>query len=373
MSEPDAEFQASLRETARALLEREATSAVVRTIAFDDDQTALDELWTRIADLGWLGVEVPEEDGGVGATFAGVAVVLHEMGRALTPLPYATSTVLGGAVLQATNAEHREHWLPRLISGEFIITAALTSADGSLDAPGVHATEDDDGVRLDGEVGFVPDLATADAVCVAASQSDGQIGLYLLAASAEGVHITPQITVDRTRRLARLRCDGVRVTKGESLVTPGAGRDLLDELLDRAAVGVAAGAAGGAEMVLEMTIAYLKERIQFGRPIGSFQALKHRCADMFLAVEAARQSVSHAARVIDDPRQRLAATAIAKITATEAYAHVAAEGVQLHGGIGYTWEHDLHMHLKRAKLDEALFGDLIWHRQRLALLALADA
>ena len=350
MSAETSEFRAELRATARAFLARRCPPAVVRAIGDGADDGA--PLRRAIAGLGWFGVEVPEEHGGLGAGAPELVVLLEECGRALVPVPVLGPAALGVGALLSAPDHLRDAWLPRVASGDAVVTAALGT--------GVTARPAGGAIVLDGAADFVVDLVAADAVVVAAAADDGT-ALYLVPTHAAGMTVEERPVHDRTRRLARLVLDGLVAEPAWRL-----GDDRLSGLLaDRGALAVAADCLGGAERALEITLDHLRTREQFGRPLGSFQALKHRCADMFLAVTAARGAVEHAAAVLLREDERAVAVSIAKACAGEAYAHVAAEGVQMHGGIGFTWEHDMHLHLKRAMLNEVLFGDGDAHRDRL--------
>jgi alkylation response protein AidB-like acyl-CoA dehydrogenase len=363
-----AEFRAELRGTARGFLARRCPPAVVRAIGEGADDGAA--LRAAVAELGWYGAEVPEAHGGLGGAPADLVVLLEECGRALAPLPLLGTAVLGiGALLEAPPAL-QEEWLGRAAAGEAVVTAALGGPDGVPGVLDVSArAAAGGGAVLDGEAGFVCDLPEADAVVVAAAE-DGGTGLFCVPAGAGGVTIERQRAHDRTRSLGRLRLAGVEVDAERRIGEPGGARALAERLADRGALAVAADCVGGAERVLEITLEPLRTREQFGRPIGSFQALKHRCADMFLALTGARTAVEHAALAIERDDERPAAVSIAKSWASEAYVHIASEGVQMHGGIGFTWEHDMHLHVKRAKLAEVLFGDPAWHRDRLGRMIL---
>ena len=336
--------------------------------------TVADPSWARVAALGWPGIEIPEEHGGLGLSFAETCLLLEEQGRVLHRGPYFATAVLGvGALLGATE-EQRAAWLPRIASGEAIVTAAVDGGAGAaltLDArgsgpdsrgsaPGARGSAADTPgsaadtpgpapARLTGAIAFVPDLDVADAVVVAAGDA-----LFLV--SASDLEPVAQPTHDRTRSLFSAHLRGVAADP-----MPGSAQTLRD----RAAIALAADCVGGAAAALDMTVAYLQDRRQFGKPIGAFQALQHRAADMLLALENARSAAAHAAT---DPTP--AAASIAKSVAGEAFVHVAAETVSLHGGIGFTWEHDAHRFLKRAKLNQAWMGDTGAHRERLARLAL---
>jgi alkylation response protein AidB-like acyl-CoA dehydrogenase len=360
------EFRTELRSTVRSLLDHRGVVARVRDLV--DDAAGFDALEAETNELGWPSIEIPEADGGLGEGFAAACVIVQELGRVLSPLPYFSSEVLGVGALLWAPEDLRQRWLPAIGSGETVATAALGDHAGIPGASSVFATQIGSGWRLDGEAGFVTDLPRADLVVVLARAQTEEPLLVLVPTDAAGVTVEPQPTVDATRQLGRLRLDGLSVAASEVIFSEGAA---VERLVNRAAVAIAVDSVGGAERVLEMTVQYLKERKQFGRPVGSFQALKHRCVDMFLKLEAARGAAEHAALVIDDASQATIAASTAKQTAADAYAEIAAEAIQMHGGIGYTWEHDLHLYLKRAKLNQALVGDSTWHLARIAELLAA--
>lgn len=367
----DQEFRASLRETARGFLARSVPPGVLRAAVEQGEAPAAEE----IVSLGWFGVEVPEKLGGLGAGFGELAILLEETGRCLLPFDLFATAVLGVGGLRHGSAEQRGEWLPALAAGERAATAALTGPDGVPGQLGVEATPAPGGWSLSGSCGFVSALAglgPQDAILVAArAGATGTAEVFLVRAGAAGVSREPQPTYDRSRRLGRLGLDRVAVGESDRIGEPGSGPAIVAELGDRAALALAADCVGGAGRALELTVEHLSTRHQFGRPIGSFQALKHRCADMLLALEGSRGACAHAADLELAAGAGGDAVSVAKSYAGDAYVHVAAEAVQLHGGIGYTWEHDLHMHLKRARLNQALAGDSAWHRERLAAAALA--
>jgi alkylation response protein AidB-like acyl-CoA dehydrogenase len=368
----DADFRAGLRETAREFLANYFHSAALRSrLAGDGEDAAVD---AAIFDLGWPGVEVPEEHGGLGAGFGDLAILLHEMGRRLYSAAWVGSAVVGVPALRRADAELRDAWLPGIATGERNVAGALWGEHGVPGAIDVRAEPSGDGWELSGVAAFVPhlaELAETDAVVIAARNGAGDgTELFLVGAAAPGVRRESVPTFDRTRHLGRLELSRVRVGERERIGRSGDGPELLAELLDRTAAALACDAVGGCEQLLEMTVQHLKDRQQFGRPIGSFQALKHRAADMFLRLEASRSAAATAADAIDGTDRRALAASVAKSYAGDAYVEVAAEAVQLHGGIGYTWEADLHLYLKRARLGQVLGGTSEWHRSRLAATAL---
>jgi alkylation response protein AidB-like acyl-CoA dehydrogenase len=364
----DLEFRADLRETARAFLSREASPAQLRAVT--ETRSAPVDLDARIAELGWGAVEIPEEYGGLGAQFGDLVVLLHELGRVIAPATFVSTAVLGVAALQAASEPLQREWYPSIADGHAVVTAALAGASGDPGSIDLEAVPAGEGWELDGVAGFVPDLVSADAVIMGArNRATGVVHLFLVPAASAGLERETVALIDQTRRYGRLRASSLRLGP-DSEIAENAGEHTREWLLARAATAVAADAVGGSERVLEMTIEYLNARVQFGRPIGSFQSLKHRCADMLFLLEGSRGAVDHAAeRCVDhDP----AAASIAKAYAGDAYVKIAQEGVQMHGGIGYTWEHDLHLYLKRARLDQLLFGDSSFHRAVLAGVALSD-
>ncbi|MBG6090827.1 acyl-CoA dehydrogenase family protein [Actinomadura viridis] len=319
-------------------------------------------VWAQMAgQLGLQGLAVPEELGGAGFGMREVAVVMEEMGRALVCSPYLSSSVLAATALLASGDAGRA-WLPGIADGTTRATLAWSEGDGW--DPGAVATtarEYGGGWVLDGTKSYVLDGHTAGVVLVTARAGDGP-ALFAVDGDAPGFTRTPLPTLDQTRRLARLDLDGVPAR----LVLPEAGA-ALERALDTAAVALAAEQLGGARRMLEMTVEYAKVRRQFGRPIGGFQAIKHRCADMFVLVESACSAVAHAAAVADErPEELPAAAALAKAYCSDAYFEVAGEAIQIHGGIGFTWEHDAHLYFKRARSSQELFGPPARHRRRLA-------
>lgn len=357
-----------LRNAARKFLDNEVGSAQVRALL--DDEVGFDRrVWSRMAELGWLAVHVPEEHGGMGAAYTDVVVILHELGRHVAPTPFLASGLLAAEALMAgDNGSLRSAWLPEVVGGERIVTVATAGPSGSCAASGLGVTwRSNAGVRFDGVARFVPDAHVADAVVVAARDGSGEVALALVDPRAEGVRVTIEPTVDQTRRLARLELDDVAIDETVLLGEPGASTELHRRLTSLGAIGVSADALGAAEHMLAVTSQYAKERQQFGRAIGTFQAVKHHCANMLIAVEASRAAVALAADVLDDPSGDVhEAASVAKSYVGPNCAKTCEVAVQVHGGIGFTWEHDAHLYLKRAKLDEALFGSTSWHRRRLA-------
>nr|WP_246281537.1 acyl-CoA dehydrogenase family protein [Fodinicola acaciae] len=295
-------------------------------------------LWRQMADqLGLQGVALPEKYGGAGAGLTELAIVMEELGRVLLPSPYFATVALAGHALAECGDEAKSRWLPAIVDGSLTATVAFSGAD-------VRAC----GGELTGTAMFVVDGDTADLLLVVA-------GADLYAVEGKSVRRTRLQTLDPTRRLGRLELDRTPAVRLDANV---------DRVRDLAVIALAAEQVGGARACLDAAVGYAKVRVQFGRPIGSFQAIKHKCADLLLEVEAARSAVEHAAATTGDDLPIAAALAAAYCSVV--YTRVAKENIQIHGGIGYTWEHDAHRHLKRAKSSELLFGTPATHRARLA-------
>ena len=323
-------------------------------------------VWSQMADqLGLQGLIIPEEFGGSGYGYVELVVVLEEMGRALLCAPYFSSVVLAANVLMASGDEGaKKDYLPGIASGSVIATVALAEAAGRWDEAGVTLEADGAGGNwtLAGEKLFVFDGAVADVVLVAA-RTRGGVSVFAVEKGAAGFSTTAMRTLDQTRKQARLIFDSTpaRLVGGE-----GDGWPAISAMLDLAVVALAAEQAGGAQKVLEMAVEYAKVRIQFGRPIGSFQAIKHKCADMLLDIESAKSAAYYAGRAAAAGDEELPVLAsLAKACCSEAYSRAAAENIQVHGGIGFTWEHPAHLYFKRAKSSELIFGDPGYHRELL--------
>jgi alkylation response protein AidB-like acyl-CoA dehydrogenase len=366
------EEQEMLRTSARDFLAKEAPMTFVRKM-MDDEVGFTDDLWKRMADLGWMGLILPEQYGGAGLDFVDLVVVLEEMGRVVLPGPFFSTVVLGGvALLQGSDAV-RQAFLPKLATGDLKVTLAHLEPSGRWDADGIQleARKDGNGSVLSGTKLFVPDAHTADLMVVAArtpgSKGTDGVTLFLVDAKAPGIKTTQLKTMDQTRKLAEVVLKDVRVPADRVLGAPSEGWKLLDRIADRGKVGLCAEMCGGAQRVLEMSVDYAKVREQFGKPIGSFQAIQHKCANMLVEVESSKSVTYYAAwAVANDVAEAPLAAAMAKAYCSDAYRHTAGEGIQIHGGIGFTWEHDMHIFFKRAKSSEVTFGDATWNRELVA-------
>ncbi|MDA8071160.1 MAG: acyl-CoA/acyl-ACP dehydrogenase [Actinomycetota bacterium] len=360
------EEQEELRRSVRRFLADRSPMAEVRRLMETTD--GFDRpVWAQMANqLGLQSLVVPEAYGGAGFGFVELAVVLEETGAALLGAPLFATVALATTALMASGDEAAmADLLPGIAAGETIATVALTEDSGRWDLDGVSlaATARDGRWVLDGHKMFVLDGHVADLILVAARTERG-MSLFAVEGTADGLTRTPLPTMDQTRKQARLE---LASTPGRLVGEDGGAGPVLARMLDLAAVALAAEQVGGAQRCLDMAVDYAKNRIQFGRPIGSFQAIKHKCADMLLQVESAKSAAYYGAWAAADGSDELPVVAsLAKSYCSEAYFHCAAENIQIHGGIGFTWEHDAHLYFKRAKSSELLLGDPAYHRELLA-------
>ncbi|GGK96796.1 acyl-CoA dehydrogenase family protein [Streptomyces flaveus] len=358
--------QEELRRTVRAFLADTSPETEIRRLM--ETPEGFDRaVWRRMgSELGLQGLAIPEEYGGAGCGPVEVGVVMEELGRALTCTPFLASAVLATtAALRCADEEARKRLLPGLAAGELVATLALTEDSARWDAEGVRLTarESKGSWLLTGQKMFVLDGATADVVLTVARTGDG-IGVFWVDGDAAGLTREPLPTMDPTRRQARLDYHDVRATR---LRTHGDGWDLVSEVLDHAAVALAAEQVGAAGRALDMAVEYAKVRHQFGRPIGSFQAMKHLLADVLLEVESARAAAHYALLAAESGDPELpAAASLAKAFCSDTCLQATEQNIQVHGGIGFTWEHPAHLYLKRAKTSQLLFGDPAYHRELLA-------
>lgn len=358
--------QDELRKTVRQFLDAKSSESAVReqmetTEGFDS------AVWTQMGEqMGLQGLAIPEAFGGSGYSFVELGIVLEEMGRSLLCAPFFSSAVLAAQLLiHSGDDEAKATYLPGIATGETIATVAFTEANGKWDEAGItmSASGGDGAWTLTGEKMFVLDGHTATLLLVAARTSGG-VSLFAVDPTVSGVTRTPLNTMDQTRKQAKVE---FAATPASLIGTEGQGWATLSTMLDLAAIALAAEQVGGAQKVLDMAVEYAKVRVQFGRPIGSFQAIKHKCADMLLEVESAKSAAYYGMWCAAELNDELPSVAsLAKAYCSEAYFHATAENIQIHGGIGFTWEHPAHLYFKRAKSSELLFGDPTYHRELLA-------
>jgi alkylation response protein AidB-like acyl-CoA dehydrogenase len=360
------EEQEELRNSVRRFLEDKSPETEVRRL-METTEGYDPAVWTQMAEqLGLQGLAIPEEFGGHGYSYVELIVVLEEMGRALLCAPYFSSVALAANLLLVSGDDAaKKDYLPGIANGTTIATVALAEASGRWDEEGVTITASGSGDNwtLTGEKLYVLDGHIADLILVAA-RTDAGVSVFAVEKGASGLTTTPLSTMDQTRKQARVTFDS---TPARLIGTDGQGWAAISRMLDLAAVALAAEQVGGAQRVLEMAVEYAKVRVQFGRPIGSFQAIKHKCADMLLEVESAKSAAYYAGWAAAEDNDELPVVAsLAKSYCSEAYFHATAENIQIHGGIGFTWEHPAHLYFKRAKSSELLFGDPTYHRELLA-------
>jgi alkylation response protein AidB-like acyl-CoA dehydrogenase len=358
--------QEELRTSVRRFLAEKSPETEVRRL-MDTTEGYDPAVWSQMADqLGLQSLTIPEEFGGSGFSYVELIVVLEEMGASLLCAPFFSTVALGAnALLTSGDDEAKKNYLPGIASGETIATLAITEDNGKWDFSGIEcaAEKSGDGWVLNGHKMFVIDGHVANLIVVAARTAAG-VSLFAVQGDAAGLVRTSLPTMDQTRKQARLEFSG---TPAVLIGTDGGAEAGLSKTLDLAAVALAAEQVGGAQHVLDASVEYAKTRIQFGRPIGSFQAIKHKCADMLLEVESAKSAAYYAAWAAAEDSDELPVVAsLCKSYCSEAYFHSAAENIQIHGGIGFTWEHPAHLYFKRAKSSELLLGDPAYHRELLA-------
>jgi len=360
------EEQEQLREFVNQFMESYSPESKVREL-METDLGYDAETWSMMAgQLGLQSLIIPEEYGGQGFGYVELIVVLEEMGRALLCSPFFSTVVLAAnTLIHSGDDAAKSELLPGIASGETIATLAFTEESGKWGSDGITmlASVSSDGWELNGTKMYVLDGNAASLIIVAACTDKG-ISLFKVDGDSDGLSRTQLATMDMTRKQSRLDFENVKATLiGEE----GEGWATLERVLDLAAVALAAEQVGGAQQCLDTAVQYAKDRVQFGRPIGSFQAIKHKCADMLLEVESAKSAAYYAGWCAAEMNDELPSVAsLAKAYCSEAYFNTTAENIQIHGGIGFTWEHPAHLYFKRAKSSELLFGDPTYHRELLA-------
>ncbi len=368
------EDQVEMRRQARRFFEKECPMGYVRAM-FEDQRGFRDDIWDKMVEMGWTAMLLPEAYGGLEMELMDFCVVLEEMGRAVIPGPLFSTVLLAAETIkEAGNEAQKQKYLSGIATGQLRGTLALSEPDSGADPDYVQMATNstEDGFVFNGTKIFVLDAHTADFLVVAARTSPGAdpsvgISLFLIDPKTAGISITPLITMDSTRKQCVVDFKDVRVPPEGLLGERDRGWSYLSKVLNKAQVGLAAENVGGAEKCLEMATQYAKERVQFDQPIGAFQAVKHPCAQMFVGVESSRSLLYWAAWNQDHGNTKDAklSSLAAKVYCSENYKNGACATLQILGGIGFTWEHDLHLYLKRAKANEVALGDPVYNREEI--------
>ncbi|MGQ9654427.1 MAG: acyl-CoA dehydrogenase family protein [Thermodesulfobacteriota bacterium] len=360
--------QELLRQSARRFLEKECGISLIKEVA-EGDALPGPRLWQRMAELGWTGILIQEEHGGMGLTFVDLAVILEEMGRALLPSPFTSTVVLFGEAMRlAGSDDQRREWLPKIASGEIKGTVAWAEPETlyDLERMGSRAMPSGDSIVLEGAKLFVTDACEADLILFAAKGQEGPC-LVLVQPGKDDVRVTPLMAVDKTAELSEVTVAGARVGADALLGRAWDASGVLHQLMNRVNAAYALDMVGGGQRALETAVEYAKTRVQFGRPIGAFQAIKHKCADCLVDVEGARSIAYYAAWAQNNgEREATLSASAAKVFCTEMYRKATKEVMQILGAVGFSWEHEIHFFLKRAKRLGSLFGDVAFHQERLA-------
>ncbi|MCG8592512.1 MAG: acyl-CoA/acyl-ACP dehydrogenase [Proteobacteria bacterium] len=360
------EEQELLRAEVRKYLDQNAPLDEIRKWVESGDGLPV-ERWREIAELGWVGLTMPEEHGGAGMDWVTLLVVLEETGRTLFPSPLLSTVLAAKAIEWTGSPEQQARWLPALANGSKVATFALLESSDRLDAAGIQL--DARSGRLTGDKTFVPDAARADLFVVVVRSGDAEDALSLVVVERgdAGVVAEDYPTMDLTKRVGRLGLEGTPIPPDRVLGGEGTAAATVARLVDTGAALVAAEMVGAAEGALHLTVDFAKERVQFDSPIGRFQGVKHPLAEMFVDVESFKSLVYYAVWALDrEAPDASLAVSRAKAYATEAFPRIGIDGVQLHGGVGYTWEYDIQMYLKRSKWARPAFGDADYHYDRIA-------
>ncbi|MEH6550430.1 MAG: acyl-CoA dehydrogenase family protein [Pseudomonadales bacterium] len=378
------EEQQMIRDTAEAFLADVSSSEAVRR-AMALEQGYEDKIWARICgEMYWQAIHIPEQYGGMGLGYVELVSLFEQMGRYLLCSPFLSTVGYGvNALLVAGTEAQQATYLPQIAEGSLTATLAHTGTNGRFDAAGVQATwrKDGDQLLLNGCLRFVADGHSADLLIIAAreegSEAEDGISLFVVPAQTDGVQREWLPTMDQTRKQAQINLDQVSLPLGSVMQSAGEAWPLLSRIIDLATIAVAAEQMGGGQQILDMTVEYTKERVQFNRPIAGFQAVKHIAADMMLKSEVSRSAIYYAACVANEALtggplagELGEAASVAKAYCSEAYFDNAGDAMQLHGGVGFTWEYDVHLYFKRAKSSGLLLGNAPYHRERIAKLLL---
>jgi alkylation response protein AidB-like acyl-CoA dehydrogenase len=369
------ETQTLFQRSARELFAQECPPTLVREM-IERNEPYSDGVWNKLVEQGWTGLIFSEEDGGQGLGMVEMAVAFEEMGRALVPGAFLSTVALAGSLIEkACSPEYRATRLRAICEGQAKATVALLeeSADWNPDAVTMAATAVEGGFKLTGKKLFVSDASVADCIVTVARAGSGLV-LAFVDSKAPGVSIKPMPGIDVTRSLSAVEFNDVTVNTDDVMTDGGKARAAIEYALDVATLALSAEMLGGMQWLLEASVEYAKTRKQFGKPIGQFQAVQHHCANMLLMTESTRSAVYYAAWLMgNDSGQAPLAVSIAKAYASDGYREVGNLAVQVHGGIGFTWDENVHFYYKRAKASELMFGDATYHRERIASLVIDRA
>jgi alkylation response protein AidB-like acyl-CoA dehydrogenase len=365
------EEQEMLRSEARKFLDEKYPMTEVRRI-LESAEGHCPKLWKEMAELGWLGLVIPESCGGAELSWVDLVVLLEETGRSLLPSPLVSSTLAALAIAEHGSPEQRERWLPAIAQGESVFSVALIERSDALgpEAIALEGRREGDGTLLFGEKIFVPDAALATHFVLSYRSAD-DVGLAVVERNAAGLAVEDLASIDPTKRLGKIALEGVSVGDEALLVRPAgpAGKDAVSRLLDWAAAAVSAEAIGAAEAAHALTVQYAKERVQFDSPIGRFQGVKHPLAEMYVDIESFKSILYYSAWCLDEsPDEAPRYVSMAKAYVSDAFARIGIDGVELHGALGYTWEYDAQLYLRRSKWVKAMFGDSDYHYERVTML-----
>jgi alkylation response protein AidB-like acyl-CoA dehydrogenase len=366
------EEQEMLKSSARDFLEKECPKALVREMA-EDERGYPPQLWHKMAELGWQGLTFPTDYGGADGSFLDLVILLEEMGRALLPGPFFATVVLGGlSILEAGSEEQKERFLPKVAQGDMLLTLAIAepSARYEADSVTVKAVPHQDNFIINGTKLFVPYAHVADyLVCVTRTEDKAKVNegvtMFILDAKSPGITCTPLKTIGQDKQCEVL-FENTMASKQDILGKLNSGWANIEKVLQKATIALCADMNGGTQQVLEMAVDYAKERVQFGRPIGSFQAIQHRCADMLIALEVSRVLTYEAAWRISQGLPCTMEVSMAKAWASESYRQATWWGMQIHGGVGYIEDHDMPLYYRWAKAAEVTLGDLDIHQEMIA-------
>jgi alkylation response protein AidB-like acyl-CoA dehydrogenase len=367
--------QEQILKEARNFLKKECPMDYVRDM-FEDEKGFIDKVWSKMADLGWMGIRIPEEYEGIGLDLLDLCLIIEEMGRALVPGPFFSTVALAAEMLiEAGSKAQKQTYLTKIATGDMRGTLALMEPDGGADPSYIHMTaeKDGEGYALKGTKLFVPDAHTSDFIICTARTGKGDdpekgVTLFLVDAKTPGLSITSLKTMDGTRKQCEVQYNGVKVSVDNIVGKADNGWAPLQKVISRALVCLCAENTGAAQRSMEIAVDYAKERHQFGVPIGAFQAIKHKCADMLPGVEGSRSLLYYSAWAQDeeDPVTASIAAASAKTFSSNALRDIATDTIQVLGGVGFTWEYDVHFYMKRAKANQVALGDNAYYWEEIS-------